>query len=1287
MLALAKGGNLSNLLLVKPSSHLHMKPKVHSSSQRSSEGLRSLVQSLATVLLLLTCCSTFAGGLVTDCTEASLRAALAGGGTVTFACDGTIVLSNTLVIASDTVLDATGRSVTLDGNLTNRVLTILTNVSCSITNVWIVRGVHADSGGGIQNSGTLTLQQCVISNNLSGGTFSGVPVRKGGGIQNEGTCNLWNCTLVANRNMFTTSLMTGGAIYNGNSGVVRANGSTFYLNQAGHSGGAIHTSGTGRVGATNCTFNGNFAQSGVDIYQDYLGAAPNRVQLLHCTFSGSLTSPGPFSTGLIAFWVGNSIVPGCVGCAYAGNNLTNTDARLLPLADNGGPTPTMALSPDSPAINLADNALSLPVDQRGVARPFGSAGDIGAFEATVPPAPVVLEFEQANSFVSEGAATATLNVVRRGNAGPNVTVNYAMQAGAALPGFDYVATNGTLTFGFGQTNATILIPIINDTVPEPEEVFTVNLSNATGGAALGAASIHQVRIQDDDPVQRGAFRFQFGSYRVSENGSPIVVNVLRVGGTNGPVSVDFATGGAGNAQPGSDFVATNGTLTFGDTESIKTFTVWLLPDAMNEGAESFSIALSNPAGGATLTNPSVTSVTLNDGVQTLVACDEPSLRAAVALGGKVVLTCDGIIHLTSPLVVSNGVVIDATGHDVTLSGRGSNRIFQVRSGVALELLHLTLADGLAAGTNGSPGQPGGLGAGGAVYLESGLLSATECMFLRNRSLGGAGGSLSGASVGTGGSAMGGAIHAASGQLVLSNCLFSLNKSQGGDAGIGNGLGGNSAGGAIYLDGGTAMLLGCQFITNSVVGGPGSRQSSVGPGQAGSARGGALVNNGATILIKDCSILGNSVRTGTDSAAFTLNVRGGGVEQSTGSLEIQQCLIRGNVAQTGVGGAGGGSYGPSGHAFGGGIYFGGGSLRVTDSTLADNSAIGGRATRGTGQRPGSGFGGGIYSTGSVSLLNCTLAGNQASSGQGSTDFVTGGGYGGGLHQSGGLAELVHVTLAGNGAFGSTPTAPRDGGGIWTAPGMTRLANTLLANSPVGSNTFGVLIDGGGNLSSDGSCNFTAPGSLNNTDPILGPLADYGGPTPTMALLAGSPAIDVGLPANCVATDQRGVARPFGAACDIGAFESAAPYTILGRLTGYVPPAGTATVRSGALTAAVDGTGIYALHGLVPGNHTLKPNSTNAVFLPKTRVVNVIADTLEVDFHSYRTNALVIERQGAGLVRNTFAGEPFAAYSVEVSTSLSNWTYHTAITTDVEGLVTWTETNSPAPAGRFFRARRP
>ena len=1259
-----------------------MKPQSHPSSLRSSEGLRSLVPSLATVLLLLTCCSTFAGGIVTDCTEASLRAALSGGGTVSFACDGTIVLSNTLVIASNTVLDATGRSITLDGNSSNRVFTVMTNVTCAITNVRVLNGWDASAGGGIHNSGTLTLQNCAVANNKVGipSFFAG----KGAGILNLGVCNLYGCILVSNITFGTGE--GGGAIYNDNGSILRAVGSTFYNNRGGPAGGAIFNNPLGRVGATNCTFVGNISYVASDIFHQPADRGTIKIELLHCTFGSTGQRIVVNSIGYFNIWVGNSIVPDCVGCLFAGVNITNSsiNPRLAPLADNGGPTPTMALLPESPAINTANNALAPAFDQRGVARPFGATSDIGAYEATVPPAPVVIEFEQANSFVSEGAATATLNVVRRGNAGPTVTVNYATQAGAALAGFDYVATNGTLTFGFGQTNATILVPIINDTVPEPEEVFTVSLSNATGGAALGAASIHQVHVQDNDPVQRGAFRFQFGSYRVSESGSPIVVNVLRVGGTNGPVAVDFATGGPGTAQPGSDFVATNGTLSFGDTESIKTFTVQLLPDAINEGAESFSIALSNPAGGATLTNPAVTSVTLNDGVQTLLACDEPSLRAAVSVGGKVVLTCDGVIPLTSPLIVSNGVVIDATGHDVTLSGRGSNRIFQVNSGVALELLHLTLADGLVTGTNGSPGQPGGVGAGGAVWLDGGILTAKDCAFIRNQALGGTGGITASFGIsGQGGEGRGGAIYSVAGLVSADYCSFSNNKASGGTAGLGFGQanGGAASGGALYAEGGFVRMTSTRFETNQALGGRGLR--SGGAGWGGVAQGGALEVNDCNVDLQSCVIQGN-----VSQAGFLVISRGGGIDQAGGKLSLHTSVVIGNVAKGGDGLAIGTPTGIDGApASGGGINLVGGSLAITNSTLASNAALGGRAPT-QGAPPGSGSGGGIYSAGDVAVVNCTFSANSAVSGATiSANATHNSAYGGGFYNAGGQAEFIHVSMSGNAAIRSGSPAVQRGGAVFSAVGITRVANTLIANSPSGSNAFGALIDGGGNMSSDGSCNFTAPGSLNNTAPILGPLADYGGPTPTMALLAGSPAIDAGLPANCLATDQRGVARPFGAACDIGAFESAAPYTVLGRITGYVPPFGSATVSSGLQSAVADAAGEYALHGFAPGTHALYPASSNCVFLPKIRMVNIVADTLGIDFHSYRTNALVIERQGAGHVRNTFAGEPFAAYSVEVSTALSNWTYHGAITTDVEGLATWTETNAPAPAVRFFRARRP
>jgi hypothetical protein len=101
----------------------------------------------------------------------------------------------------------------------------------------------------------------------------------------------------------------------------------------------------------------------------------------------------------------------------------------------------------------------------------------------------------------------------------------------------------------------------------------------------------------------------------------------------------------------------------------------------------------------------------------------------------------------------------------------------------------------------------------------------------------------------------------------------------------------------------------------------------------------------------------------------------------------------------------------------------------------------------------------------------------------------------------------------------------------------LTNVLLGNPGAGGNCAGTgFVSLGGNLSSDASCTaFTPPTDINNTNPLVGPLQNNGGSTPTHALLIGSPAVDAGVAANCPTTDQRSVARPQGTACDIGAFE--------------------------------------------------------------------------------------------------------------------------------------------------------
>ena len=126
--------------------------------------------------------------------------------------------------------------------------------------------------------------------------------------------------------------------------------------------------------------------------------------------------------------------------------------------------------------------------------------------------------------------------------------------------------------------------------------------------------------------------------------------------------------------------------------------------------------------------------------------------------------------------------------------------------------------------------------------------------------------------------------------------------------------------------------------------------------------------------------------------------------------------------------------------------------------------------------------------------------------------------------------------------SLPAAPRtagrkrqrwpSGSGLKTTG--AHLLNTLLSSNTPG-NCLGALTDGGHNLSSDASCAFFGMGSMTNTNPKLGPLADNGGPTFTLALLPDSPAIDAGNAVGAPATDQRGVARPQGPRVDIGAYE--------------------------------------------------------------------------------------------------------------------------------------------------------
>ena len=190
--------------------------------------------------------------------------------------------------------------------------------------------------------------------------------------------------------------------------------------------------------------------------------------------------------------------------------------------------------------------------------------------------------------------------------------------------------------------------------------------------------------------------------------------------------------------------------------------------------------------------------------------------------------------------------------------------------------------------------------------------------------------------------------------------------------------------------------------------------------------------------------------------------------------------------------------------GGGIHNNGGSLILVNSAITENFT--------------NSNGGGIANNGTTTLADTTISGNFSVN------------DGGGIeNDAGGMVTVSGSTISSN-------TAERDGGGIHNrSAGTVGLVNTIIANSLSGNDCSGEIISLGHNLDSDGTCSLDGPGDISNANPLLGRLQDNGGPTFTHALLPGSPAIDAGDDASCPATDQRGVTRPQGAGCDIGAYE--------------------------------------------------------------------------------------------------------------------------------------------------------
>ncbi|TWU42045.1 Calx-beta domain-containing protein [Novipirellula artificiosorum] len=237
--------------------------------------------------------------------------------------------------------------------------------------------------------------------------------------------------------------------------------------------------------------------------------------------------------------------------------------------------------------------------------------------------PGVLSIDPAATTVNEDAGTVTFTVNRTAGSDGIVTVAYATANGTATAGADYTATSGTLNFAAGETSKMITVPILDDTVDESSETFTVTISNPTGGATLGATQVSTVTITDnDEPVLLpGVLSIDPAATTVNEDAGTVTFTVNRTAGSDGIVTVAFATAN-GTATAGADYTATSGTLNFAAGETSKMITVPILDDTVDESSETFTVTISNPTGGATLGATQVSTVTITDN-------DEPAVVAGV----------------------------------------------------------------------------------------------------------------------------------------------------------------------------------------------------------------------------------------------------------------------------------------------------------------------------------------------------------------------------------------------------------------------------------------------------------------------------------------------------------------------------------------------------------------------------------------------------------------------------------------------------------------------------------
>ena len=856
----------------------------------------------------------FVGGLnvtaTADSGPGSLRAAVAnaallpGADTITFASGftGPITLtSGEIVIASDVTIDASNvpGGVMISGNNAHSIFTVSSGKNVALVGLTLTGGYGIFGGAIFNNGGALTLTQCTLSGNNA--------TAYGGAIyNNNGTLTLTACTLSGN-----TALSFGGAILNGNS--VTLTNCTLTDNQAGAGGGALSDDqGDETFVITHCTIAGNRSLTageagGIAIYHNSTATLSHTILAGNTTNGTTLnygTTSGTFLPLVSNGYNLSDDAP--VGLTGTGD-IISTAPRLAPLADNGGPTKTMALLPGSPALDAVPAGsiiAALTTDQRGFPRNrdgdavAGALPDIGAYEAQVAP------FSVGFNFVGGGPAGSTGILASGDVAGAfpqanwnNLTTDYdGANSGTYVNGPASIKDGGGNSFSpnlklwwdapntYGKAAAGLTTPDLKlmggylDSDGSGNGSAATNLYSGTTAQpffALGglpaAATLYGYKVivytdiaATDGRISRYWLTSHRGQNPASVGGESTLTGSIFTRDTSdfsGAYTRATATTDTGTNTPGGNYVQFDGL-----TEP-RGFIVRAEEGSLPVGTQGRA-----PINAVQIVRNEIIVVTTtqdeNDPSGTLGA--GLSLREALrdAPDGAGIVFDSALNGATLPLgseiVLAKNVTIDASSlpAGVTISGGGTSRIFTVSNGKTVALQNLTLTGGNGVGNSS--------GSGGAIYNSNGTLTLTRCTLSGNSaSFGGAIYNINGGTLtltqctlsGNSSTSPGGAIYNNSGSpLTLTQCTLSGNSAVIGGAiyGVGNSvlaltqctLSGNSStndGGAIYNDSGTLALTHCTLSGNSA------------------GEGGAIFNSRSTLTLAYSIVAGNTATVAADGA--------------------------------------------------------------------------------------------------------------------------------------------------------------------------------------------------------------------------------------------------------------------------------------------------------------------------------------------------------------------------------------------------------------------------------------